>query len=445
MRRLVVPIALVLGTGCYYETSSPLPADFGVCEADPPAGVAPPAPTYYRDVKPIVDRACTGCHIPGGVAPFPLLTYDDVFRRKEQVSAAVVQRIMPPWQPSACCGDFLGDRSLTADQIATIEAWQAAGGEPGDPADTPPGPPPRPDSLPRVDVATGMAAPYQPSPRVGKDDLRCFLLPYEFSAATNVIGLNVVPGNRQLVHHVIVYAVAADKVDALAARDGRDGRPGWDCYGGIDEIDTRNTLGGWQPGDGPTVFREGVGAPISPGMRLVMNVHYDTLGGGDPDQSRLELMTTATVARVARAVGVFNPLWFLGDGMRIEAGDPDATVFFAYDPTVLATRGEPLEIEHVMVHMHELGSAGRLGILHPDGSATCLLDIPDFQFHWMTTYQLANPVRLMPGDRIYLECHWDNTAANQQLVDGELQAPRTLGWGADEEMCAAVIGYSEPA
>lgn len=48
---------------CFYDTEAPLPADFGVCAVPPEPGVSAPVPTYYRDVKPIVDRTCAGYRI----------------------------------------------------------------------------------------------------------------------------------------------------------------------------------------------------------------------------------------------------------------------------------------------------------------------------------------------------------------------------------------------
>lgn len=95
-----------------------------------------------------------------------------------------------------------------------------------------------------------------------------------------------------------------------------------------------------------------------------------------------------------------------------------------------------------MLHMHELGTIGRVAILRADGSTDCLLNITRWDFHWMADYYFATPVRLEPGDKVYVECHWDNTEANQKVVNGELLTPRTLRWATDDEMCGAVLTYS---
>jgi hypothetical protein len=77
------------------------------------------------------------------------------------------------------------------------------------------------------------------------------------------------------------------------------------------------------------------------------------------------------------------------------------------------------------------------------GAWDCLLDIPRWSWHWMRGYALAEPVRFEPGDLVYVECHWDNSPDNQPFVDGERAAPRDLHWGADQEMCAASLLYTD--
>ena len=72
----------------------------------------------------------------------------------------------------------------------------------------------------------------------------------------------------------------------------------------------------------------------------MLNVHYDTGHGTAPDRSAIDIMLEDEVERVERAIPVGNPLWFVGEGMEIDAGDPDAMVWFAYDPSELVTQGQ---------------------------------------------------------------------------------------------------------
>src|SRR5688572_18635704 len=102
-----------------------------------PAGAA--APTFSRDVAPIVWNHCAGCHHAGEGAPFTLTSYEDVRKRAKQLATITHQRVMPPWEPEPGFGvEFEGDRRLTDAQIKVIQDWVAAGAPEGDPSQTPP-------------------------------------------------------------------------------------------------------------------------------------------------------------------------------------------------------------------------------------------------------------------------------------------------------------------
>src|SRR5690348_3848540 len=91
------------------------------------------APTFNKDIAPILYANCASCHRPGEVAPFSLLTYQDAAKRAALISGAVTQRFMPPWKAEPGFGDFAGERRLTQAQIAMIQEWAKAGAPEGDP------------------------------------------------------------------------------------------------------------------------------------------------------------------------------------------------------------------------------------------------------------------------------------------------------------------------
>jgi hypothetical protein len=445
MRSAFALLVAVATTGCFHEEDSPLPTDFGSCPAPPDDDAGVPAPTFYRDVEPIVIAKCQGCHVEGGIAPFALDGVQQIAGMREVIRDAVETRRMPPWQPDPCCNQYHFDRSLTDAERATFVRWLDAGAPAGDPAEAPPPPPPPARTLPRVDLRAEMAQPFTPQPRIGADELRCFLLDHDvIDRKRYITGFDFQPGARGMVHHVIVFAVPEDKLADIAAQDGADGRPGWDCYGQGGELTGgADYIGGWQPGVLPRLLPDGIGRELPANTRIMINVHYDTGHGAVADQSAVEIMLADEVQALEKGIPVGNPLWFVGDAMAIPAGAPDTAVWFAYDPSELVTRGRSVDIHNVMLHMHELGSIGRVAILRASGETDCLLNITQWDFHWMADYYFEKPVRLDPGDKLYVECHWDNTAGNQKLVNGVLQEPRTLHWGTDEEMCGAVLTYSE--
>ena len=99
----------------------------------PIAAGAATAPTFNKDIAPILYANCANCHRPGEVAPFPLLTYQDAAKRAALIAGAVAARFMPPWKAEPGYGDFAGERRLTDSQIALIQEWVKAGTPEGDP------------------------------------------------------------------------------------------------------------------------------------------------------------------------------------------------------------------------------------------------------------------------------------------------------------------------
>ena len=435
-------VLLALVGGCFYTEDSPLPEDFGACTGvDSDRAVA--APTWYRDIEPIVVKKCQGCHVEDGIAPFPLQGYSQFSSLRGVIHDAVAEKRMPPWQPTECCNTYQYDRSLTDADHDTLLRWLETGTALGDPADAIP-PPAPPRGLPRVDLRAEMHEGFVPKPKHGSDEIRCFLLDHDpIDRKRYITGFDFQPGVRAMVHHVIVYAVDEDAAKDLEKRDGEDGRPGWDCWGEGGELaGSRKYIGGWQPGVLPRLLPDGIGRELEAKTRIMLNVHYDTAHGSGADRSAIDIMLEDHVERTEKSLPVGNPLWFAGDGMKISAGDPDTMYWFAYDPTETLTHGEPVQMHNVMLHMHEYGSIGRVAILRGDGTTDCLLNITRWDFHWMADYYFEKPVVIEPGDKLYVECHWDNTAENQRIVNGERETPRDLYWRTEDEMCGAILTYS---
>jgi len=94
-------------------------------------------PTFNREIAPILYRSCAGCHRPGEVAPFPLLTYQDAAKRAKLIATVTESRYMPPWKAEPGYGHFLNERRLTDEQIAMLKDWAAQGAPEGDAADKP--------------------------------------------------------------------------------------------------------------------------------------------------------------------------------------------------------------------------------------------------------------------------------------------------------------------
>lgn len=423
----------VLAGACTFN--DPLPGELGRCEGEDEAPTPTAGLTYHRDIAPILAARCGTCHVDGGIAPFAFDTYESAYPARDLIAGVTAARRMPPWPPGRCCNEYLHDRSLSDDELAALAGWAADGGPEGDPADAPPEPPAA-EGLSRVDLEIAMPEPYTPSDDDG-DELRCFVLDWPEDARRFITGLEVRPGDAGLAHHAIVYAVGPTKAAIYQALADADATPGWSCPGGLAEGgDT--VVGGWVPGSRGYDFPRGIGRGVDPGSKLILSVHYRfTPGLASADQSAVALRLDDAVDREIKALAVYNPAWPIGKTMLIPAGEDDVTFAYGYDPSTLT--GGPSMIQSVSLHMHERGASGSLAIERSDGTAECLLHIDAWDYHWQGDYFLAEPVRLEVGDRLKVECHFDNSAANQPGG-----GPSDLWWGDDREMCIATALVTAP-
>jgi hypothetical protein len=236
----------------------------------------------------------------------------------------------------------------------------------------------------------------------------------------------------------MVGAVGPEHAEKVRALDAADDRPGFDCaggFGGIAWTDIQFLGGSLIGGDFPADF----GRPIKGGSTIILNIHYSTVLGNAVDQTALEFRLDAA-ARETRGIPIANPAWLIGDALHIPAGEPDAVFWYHYDPVVL-TRHQPVDIWGVTPHMHYFGSRQVVRIIRADGTRECLLEIPEWHFGAEQVFWLEAPVRLAPGDEVYVECHFDNSAENQPVRGS---APRDIAWGGDnQDMCAAFLTYVE--
>src|SRR5215471_19073188 len=79
--------------------------------------------TFTKDVAPVLQKSCQGCHRPGEAAPFPLLTYEQARPWAKAMKEAVLLKKMPPWFADPHYGKFANDRSLSPQEIDTLAAW----------------------------------------------------------------------------------------------------------------------------------------------------------------------------------------------------------------------------------------------------------------------------------------------------------------------------------
>jgi hypothetical protein len=205
------------------------------------------APTFNKDIAPILYENCATCHRPGEVAPFPLLTYQDAAKRAGLIASVTKKRYMPPWKPDSGYGSFDHTRRLTEEQIARIQEWAAAGAPEGDAADQPVVPTfPTGWQAGEPDQVLKVSAPYALTAD-GPDRFRCFVLPIKLDRQSYVSGAEFRPGNPRVVHHALIFLDSSGTARRLAAASGGAGYP---CFGGPG-FSGAGLVMGWAPGYTP--------------------------------------------------------------------------------------------------------------------------------------------------------------------------------------------------
>jgi hypothetical protein len=183
-------------------------------------------------------------------------------------------------------------------------------------------------------------------------------------------------------------------------------------------------LGGWAPGGGVIRYPEGTGIRIAAGEVIVMQVHYNTSQGTPvADRTKVKLQFAAAGQPVNRAtiMPVLDQSFSIPPQSTDYVHSSDTPLFIPSTATVWG----------VTPHMHQKGQRIRVWRLSPQ---TCLIDVPDWDFHWQQSYQYATPIRVSPGDIIRIECTWDNPT----------DATVTWNEGTDDEMCIAFFYATAP-
>lgn len=386
------------------------------------ADAAAPAPTFNKDIAPIVFQNCTACHRPGEVAPFTLMSYDDVAKRIKTIAKVVEKRVMPPWKAEPGLQHYLDERRLTDAQIALIKQWAAGGMKQGDAADLPPMPKFTEGwALGEPDLILDPGEDYELGAE-GRDVYRCFVVPSKFAEDRYVSAVEVRPGNRRVVHHVIVHLDTSGKAREL---DAADPGPGYTTHGGV-RFRAAGQIGGWAPGNQARKLPDGVGTFVPRGADVVLEVHYHKSGKVEKDRTKIGLFfTKGEVDKRFRTYPLANI------GIRIPPGDSNytarASIPIVTDVTAL----------RVMPHMHLLGREMTITATLPDGRKLPLVSVPDWDFNWQTTYAFAEPVKLPRGSRVDLVARYDNSESN---LLNPTKPPRLVRWGEQttDEMC---LGY----
>jgi hypothetical protein len=382
--------------------------------ASPVAGPAPAAvPTFAKDVAPILYKNCTTCHRPGEIAPMSLLTYEDARPYAKAMRDEVSDRTMPPWHADAPHGTFLNERGLTDDERDTIVKWANGGAPKGDAKDLPPVPEYAQGwGIGKPDAIFEMQEDY-PIPADGVVQYEWFYIPTDFTEAKLVKAIEVRPGNRGVVHHVLVYYRAKpDLARQPVMQPNREhNQLPQDRTGGQRppkgaELPARRLLATYAPGTNPQVMPEGTALRLEPGGVIELQMHYTTNGKAGTDRTKIGFVFSKEAApKEVRASQFFNAKLELPAGANDVAVTTDAT--FAQDTTVMG----------LFPHTHLRGKKWEYVLELPDGTKKTILSVPKYDFNWQTYYMFKEPLQVPKGSRIVSTAWYDNSPGNKSNPD----------------------------
>jgi peroxiredoxin len=372
--------------------------------------------TYAKQVSRIMQKNCEACHRPGQVGPMPLQNYDEVLAWADTIREVVNERRMPPWHADPKFGHFANDRSLSRGDRQTLLAWVDGGCPKGDDKDLPHAKEyPEGWTIGNPDAVYSMSKPFRVPARAGERgvEYQYFTVPTNFATDMWIQAAEARPGNRSVVHHIIVYVKAAGN-----------------------QLDPEDSIGsgfltGYAPGDMPSVYEPGTAKRIPAGAELIFQMHYTPYGVEAEDQSSVGLIFAKTPPR---------------HEVRTRGIDDQKLVIpkLAKHHEVVATTTFRKEVELIgfMPHMHLRGKDFEYKVIYPNGKSEVVLNVPKYDFNWQSSYRLQKPLKVPAGSRLQCIAHYDNSPDNPNNPDPN----RPVYWGEQtwEEMMVGFVDYAIP-
>lgn len=385
--------------------------------------------TYTGQVAALLNQHCVECHRDGKIAPFPLTDYESASGWAEMIAEVVREGRMPPWHAAEPISGsqshdgakldyvehvaYRNERRMSDRERQILIDWSAAGAPRGD------GIPPAVPS----DPIDGWQLPSEPDavfamreqpfsvPAEGTIEYQYFWVDPKFTEDTWIKAAEILPGNRAVVHHILVFAGKREHKQPLRAGHGE-------------------FLAAYVPGLKAVTYPPGMAKLIPAGSQLLFQVHYTPVGAPHMDLSKIGLVFADSdeIDHLVETRSVIE------QGFALRPQESSQTV--AADTTIF---DHQVKLLSMMPHMHLRGQAFRYTLARNNQRLT-LLDVPQYDFNWQTNYQFADPVELKRGDRILGLAWYDNSSANPANPD----PTATVRWG-DQTWNEMMIGYFDVA
>jgi hypothetical protein len=386
------------------------------------------AQNWAENIAPILYNKCTTCHNSNGIAPFSLLSYHDALVNDLDIQHSVNSRKMPPWPPDPAYRHLAHERVLTPLEIATINNWVNNGSPEGDSTLAPPAP-----------VYSSQAEIISPDLTVqipsyfvntSTDLYRCFVIPSGLATQKYLTEIEALPGNRSIVHHILIYE---DTSNVPALLDAADPGPGYTEFGGTGSFSS-NLIGVWVPGQGKYILPTGMGIKLPAHTNIILQIHYPGGTSGQTDSTKILFkLTSSSVRNVSIAPPLNHYNLTNNDSLYIPAN----TIRTFYSQYTL-----PFTISTLSVgpHMHLIGKSIMSFGVTPANDTIPFINIPEWDFHWQGLYSFQNVLKLPIGTVLHSKAMYDNTSANPENPNDPPQDV-SLGEATTDEMMLVYFSY----
>lgn len=386
-------------------------------------------PTWTDGIACIIYSHCTGCHNQNGIAPFPLETYNDVYQNRFSIAASVQARSMPPFPASLEQQSYAHANTLSQHEIDEITDWVSNFAPLGNANNIPTPPVFSSGYQLQAPNFVGQIPTYTVTSNT--DVYRMFVIPVNNTAQQTIQSIEVYPGNRQIVHHALVFQ---DTSSIPLNLDLNDPLPGYAAFGGTGSPSSK-LLTVFTPGQGAFNFPPGFGATMLPNTFIVLQMHYPGGVSGQVDSTQIRLKYGPANLRNVTTSAVLNHHTTLLNGPLFIPADSVRTFYSQL------TTNSNRTLTGIMPHMHLIGTSIKAYGVTPNNDTIHLIDIPVWDFHWQYFYQFQKPILIPSGTVLYGEATYDNTINNpnnpnippQDVVRGE---------GTEDEMFLIYMNFS---
>ena len=386
-------------------------------------------PTWADKIAPIIYKNCTSCHHTGGVAPFSLMTYNQASNVKSSIRNSITTGHMPPWPPDQKYSALAYSRALSdADKKALID-WANADAPSGNLANAPAAPVytdaaaiPNPDWTQRIPKYTVSS---------NEDVYRCFPMRSGTTVDKFITGLECLPGNGTIVHHILIFADNSNKCFEL---DAADPEPGYTSFGGVGS-NSANLIGTWVPGSQPQIYPAGMGVKLPAGTNIILQIHYAPSSSGKTDSTMLRFKTSDQALREVRIVPILNHTSSLTNGPLVIPGNTTKTLNASFTNTLVD--GTLISIGP---HMHLIGRSIKSWQILPSGDTIPLIKIDNWDFHWQGSYLFKKAIKFPRLAKLQSTAFYDNTMNNPNQPSSPPKTV-TLGESTTDEMMLIYFAF----